>query len=272
MRIAQIILDGASEYERKCQRVDYAALSTSHDVVVASVDEAARSGADVAHVYASGELPRAAFAGFPIPYVSSVAMPSRRWSLRRPVAPRAVVSPLAPKNGGSETLLPEAVEELYRDYAPPPRPRRDVTVIASFGRAGVCGVIEQTLFRLHRFRDDIEWLVLDRAPSPEDLSGVDAWVDPAVDDNDFDGYVAEALVVGVPVVASRTPINFARLEKGRTGLLVPPRDPNELTHAILAALFKPEVAESRREASRQTVSKFAPRQRTRILTRLYDPQ
>ncbi|HEX6159170.1 MAG TPA: glycosyltransferase, partial [Thermoanaerobaculia bacterium] len=99
---------------------------------------------------------------------------------------------------------------------------------------------------------------------------VDLWVDPAVDENDFDGFVAEALVVGIPVVAARTAINSHRLEKGRTGLLVPLNDPNEMTHAILAALFKSEVAESRQAAARQTVGKFRPRQRFRALVPLYE--
>jgi hypothetical protein len=51
---------------------------------------------------------------------------------------------------------------------------------------------------------------------------------------------------------------------------VPPRDPNEMTHVILSALFKTEVAENRQFAARQTVSKFRARQRLRILNRLYD--
>jgi glycosyltransferase involved in cell wall biosynthesis len=96
------------------------------------------------------------------------------------------------------------------------------------------------------------------------------WVDPTIDFCDFDGFVAEALVVGLQVVASRTPINSARLEQGRTGFLVPPSDPNEMTHAILAALFKPEVAATRVQAARQTISKFRPRQRVRVLSKLYE--
>jgi glycosyltransferase involved in cell wall biosynthesis len=91
------------------------------------------------------------------------------------------------------------------------------------------------------------------------------WVDPALDADDRDGFVAEAQVAGKIVVASRTPINIKRLEKGRTGFLVPAADPNELTHAILAALFKPEVSDSKIEAAKQTISKYHPRQRLRAL-------
>ena len=131
-------------------------------------------------------------------------------------------------------------------------------------------LIQQTIPRLHRTRDDIEWLLLDRVPGPDDFAPFDAWVDPAIDANDFDGFVAEALVCGKVVVASRTPINVKRLEEGRNGLLVPPGDGNELTHAILAALFKPEVAQQKIEAAQQTISKFHPRQRLRVLVPLLE--
>ena len=127
-------------------------------------------------------------------------------------------------------------------------------------------IVEQTVPRLHRTRDDIEWLLLDDPPT--DFAPFDAWIDPAIDENDLDGFVAEAQVIGKIVVASRTPINMKRLEKGRTGFLVPPGDANELTHAILSALFKPEVAQQKIEAARQTISKFHPRQRLRALMQL----
>ncbi|MGZ7081030.1 MAG: glycosyltransferase, partial [Thermoanaerobaculia bacterium] len=64
-------------------------------------------------------------------------------------------------------------------------------------------------------------------------------------------------------------INMSRAVKGHIAFLVPPSDPNELAHAILAALFKPEVAGVKIEAARQTASKFRPRQRLRVLERRY---
>jgi glycosyltransferase involved in cell wall biosynthesis len=131
-------------------------------------------------------------------------------------------------------------------------------------------VVELTLIRIHRFRDDVTWRFFEAPPSPGDLQLVDAWVDPATSDDDFDGFVAEALVSGKPVVASRTPLNVHRMEKGRTGFLVPRNDPNELTHAILGALFKPEVARQKIDAARQTAGKFRLRQRIRVLERIYE--
>ena len=146
--------------------------------------------------------------------------------------------------------LPEAVEAIYFSGGQRPPAVQDsrgrlssTHRIASFRRRSVLRIIDRTIPRLHRTREDIEWLLFDRPPAADDFARLDAWIDPAVDDNDFDGFVAEALVCRLPVVASRTPINIKRLEKGRTGWLVPAGDANELTHAILAALFKTEIAQ-----------------------------
>ena len=262
MRIAQIVLPTASAYERKSQRVDYVALAERHEVTVVPIEQVADVHADVAHVYASGDLPAAAFVGFPIPYVSSAELRPSRWSWRKPVAPRAILSPLG------EEPLPEAVEDRYFTDAV----ARDssVKIVGSFDRPSVRNSVEQAMARIHRFRNDVEWQIHREPPSPNELTDVDLWVDPAVEEHDLDGFVAEALVVGLPIVASRTAINVLRLEKGRTGFLTPPRDPNEMTHAILTALFKSEVAQARQIAARQTVSKFRARQRLRILTRIYE--
>jgi glycogen(starch) synthase len=180
-----------------------------------------------------------------------------------------VISPLG------DRPVPEAVEEAYFRSGlavggGQEGEEGEGRVIGSFARPNVHPMVEQTLARIQRFRSDVTWKVFDRVPAPADLAGVDVWVDPAVGEADYDGFVAEALVVGLPVVASRTAINALRLEKGRTGWLVPPGDPNEMTHAILAALFKPEVARSKTEAARQTVSKFRARQRVRELVRIYE--
>jgi hypothetical protein len=260
MRIAHIVLPGASEYERKSQRADRDALSEKHELVEDVKD------AQLAHVYATGTLPGAPFVKFPVPYVASADMRRARWSLRKPRAPEFVVSPVG------EKAVPEVVEEGYWSLAPArsPRMRGEGGVVGSFHRDSTRNMVEQTLARIQRFRTDVTWKVFDRVPTPEDLAGVDVWVDPAVSDDDFDGFVAEAFVVDLPVVAARTPINSLRLEQGRTGMLVPPRDPNEMTHAILAALFKREVADSKRQAAKQTVSKFRARQRLRILAHLYE--
>lgn len=223
--------------------------------------------ADVVHMY-GGFRPSKA------PVVTSVQA-KKRW-----FSPRARVVSVSPIAREGFAVVPEAVEETYW---PPVAGRRSPgygggfaatgdrlrPTVASIARPSLRPLIEQTLVRLHRTHEDIEWLAFEQPPSPEQFAGIDVWIDPATDASDFDGFVAEALVSGLPAVASRTPINDQRLEKGRTGWLVPPNDPNELAHAILSALFKPEVAQQKSEAARQTMAKFRARHRLRILSSLY---
>lgn len=238
MRIAQLLLPGASQYERKSQRIDEAGLRDKHELV--------ETQPDVTHVYGPE---------------SYVTRGTKKWWRR---AMKIAVAPLG------ERAIAEAVEDRYFDVRHDAREGRDHKIIGSFSRPSTKNMIEQTMSRLQRFRSDIEWHLFDHAPSPDELAALDAWIDPAIEEDDFDGFTAEALVVGLPVVASRTLINVQRLEQGRTGMLVPPRDPNEMTHAILAVLFKREIAEAKQLAARQTISKFRPRQRIRALVQLYE--
>lgn len=252
MIVAQLVLPGASEYERKSQRIDFASLSAEHDVRVGAAAEA-----DLIHVYAPEEM----FVELDRPYVSNGR--PRRKRFRRMTPPERIITPLK----GAMSFIPEAVEENY--FGAAERQTKKPTV-GTFARPQLRNIIEQTAARIQRYRDDVDWLLFDTIPSPDDLRGVDVWVDPAMSENDFDGFVAEAIVAGTAVIASRTAINVQRLEKGRTGVLVPPGDPNEWTHAILAALFKPEFRHDKTVAAQQTASKFRPRHRARALIELYE--
>ncbi len=274
MRIAQVVLPEASAFDRKSQSLDLESLTTHYDVIVCDIDAAPASSADVVHVYGT-PLPARALRRLPMPYVASTDLVYRRFTLRRTRPPQYVLTPIAPADpDGRIQLLPEAVDDPYFSGGVAIVPDRPpgVRIAGTFGRSrpGVANAVEQTLSRIERFRSDLVWRLFDQAPSPSDLAGVDVWVDPATTENDFDGFVAEAIAAGKAVVASRTPINAQRLEEGRTGFLVPPRDPNELVHAILAALFKPEVARLKIEAARQTAGKFRARQRLRVLDRIYE--
>ena len=252
MRIAQIILPDASGYERKSQRADRAALEGRYEFT----DDPGK--ADLVHLYAGRELPSSL--RIAVPYVSSASMTRSRWPWRRTPEPARVVT---------WRELPEVVEDAW--FTGEPRHEHEgPRVVGSFARPGTADMVELTISRIHRFRDDVVWNVIDHDPTPADLRAVDVWVDPATDEEDLDGFTAEALVSGIPVVAARTEINLARCEKGRTALLVPRGDPNEMTHAILAALFKPEVAQDRIHAAGQTASKFRARHRLRVLTQLYE--
>lgn len=260
MIIAQILLPGVSDYERKSQRIDVAALSAHHDVRVGTV-----AGADIIHVYAPASLNPAAVRDLTLPFVCNAPSKPRRFQWRRVTQPARVISPLKE----TATFIPEAVDDSYFE-APATHQPGDRATIGTFARPSIRNIVEQTATRIHRFRDDIDWLLFDAAPSIAELHAVDLWVDPATAEDDYDGFAAEALVAGNAVVASRTGINTQRLEKGRTGMLVPPGDPNELTHAILTALFKQELRHSRITAAQQTASKFRMRHRAQALIQLYE--
>lgn len=270
MRLAHILLPNASQYERKCQRADLAGLRREHDVVVVAADAAAAAGAAVAQLYGAGPIPASAVRSLRIPYVASGEVAARRWSLRRPSQPAFVVSPRFAKDAtGRERFVPEPVEDRWFEAERPVRSPRSVRTVGSFRRPSADNLVEQTMSRISRFRDDVQWHLFDEPPTPEGMAQIDLWADPAFEEPDLDGFVAEALVLGVPVVASRFPVNELRLEQGRCGALVRPRDPNEWTHAILAALFKPEGTDPRVRAAQQTRSRFRAGHRLRVLTALY---
>lgn len=240
MRIVQVVSPAATLFEQKLQRVDFDGLRSEHDVTCVTRPQfsARRVPFDLAHFY--GERPH-------------IELPRAHWWSR----PKTV----------DASIFPEAVEQKY--FVPRGDERQTAHRIGCVDRKTLKNAIAQFAIRLHRTREDIEIVTFDAPPSPEQLDAIGVWVDPAIDERDSDGYVAEALVRGLPVVASRTPINVQRLEKGRTGFLVPPNDPNEITHAILSALFKPEVVQQKIEAARQTMTKFHPAQRLRVLSKLY---
>jgi len=282
MRIAQVILPAASEYERKSQRLDHAGLAPKHEVVVVEPATLRHIATNVVHFYGN-DLAVKLVMGLRRPFIASAEPHAGpfTFTFRRPPRARYIVSPVAPIDPESRVqLLPEAVDDSYFGIGDSgfgvgnriPNPESRIPTIGTFGRhrLGVANMLEQTLARLHRTREDVRWSVFDHAPTPDDLRAVDVWVDPATSEDDFDGFVAEASAAGKAVVASRTTINAQRLEKGRTGFLVPPRDPNELAHAILTALFRSEAAKLKIEAAKQTAGKFRARQRLRVLERIYE--
>src|SRR5207248_11018162 len=87
MRVAQITLPNASEYEKKSRRVGRAALAAEQELVESERD------ADIVHVYGSG-----------------VRRPRRRWFDIAAARPPHSTSPL---KDSSATYIPEAVEEQY---------------------------------------------------------------------------------------------------------------------------------------------------------------
>ena len=243
----------ATAYDAKCRAVD----AESLPCVVSET-----GGADLLHIY--GPLPKAAvLRKLGIPYLAESEPISSRLPWRAAPSPAAIVR---------REQLPEAVERRYRDATVLAYRGAASHQIGSFvgSRPGVANIVDQTLARIHRFRDDIEWLRLDRPPEPEELRSLDLWVDPVVQEEDHDGFVAEAIVSGCLVVAGRTKANAQRAADGRAAFLVPPGDPNETAHAIFNALFKPEQSEPRRAAMPSAAARFDAGVRARALTEIYE--
>lgn len=251
-----MLLDQAPAYEKKSQIIDARTLSSSHEIL--------QSGerAEILHIYAPIRFPAALLRGVKIPYVAS-GSPSGSFSWWKPPEPGRRTLPL-----GADPV-PEAVSMEFFELSRRPSGMRGPKIIGGFRRKDLDPLISATLNRIQRFRSDVSWRLFDTFPTPDDIASVDVWVDPAVAENDFDGGTAEAIVLGVPVVASRTSLNRKRLAEGRSGSLVPLDDPNELAHAILGALFKPEVSAPRAEFGLRTRDQFRPEHRAARLMDIY---
>jgi glycosyltransferase involved in cell wall biosynthesis len=96
-------------------------------------------------------------------------------------------------------------------------------------RAGELGMANR--LRLLGMRSDI----------PDCLAGMDVYVQPSLNEG-MGRALVEAMAAGRPVVASRVGGIPSLIEHRRTGLLVPPGDPEALAHAIAELLEHPELA------------------------------
>src|SRR4051812_20171206 len=165
--IRQILLEGASEYEKKSHRIDAASFESS-------------ANAPIAHVYAPKNWQHEIIG----PYIANT--PPRRgpFSFRKRNDPREIVTPFN---------VPEAIEDTYFTDHLRPATHDLRPVIGSFQRESVTPLIERTMARIDRFRDDITWQLFTHAPTPDDIASCGAWIDPATEDDDYDGFVAEAM-------------------------------------------------------------------------------
>jgi glycosyltransferase involved in cell wall biosynthesis len=76
----------------------------------------------------------------------------------------------------------------------------------------------------------------------------------------FSNVALEAAAMGLPIVATRVPGCIDAVQDGRTGTLVPPRDPEALLGAIETYLGDPALRERHGMAGRlRTVAEFQPR-------------
>lgn len=270
MRLAQILLDDAAPRQRRLQALDRAALASRVDVVTIAAhgglaalrDAVASSGAEVAHVYGPPLLPSFVMDAVAVPVVSSG--PARRSLLpwRHTRQPDAILG------ATPETEVPEAVDPGYFEIAARAMPT-SFRIGCTASRAARA-LAEGTKHRIERFRDDIRWMFFEGTPAPAEMSLLNVWVGAEEDDDAAESGVPEALAAGRGVVAVASPGNHERLEGGAAGFLVPPGDSNETAHAVLAALFKPELRDARIARGRQKAESWRPERRAERLVAIYD--
>ena len=78
-----------------------------------------------------------------------------------------------------------------------------------------------------------------RSDVPCLMRAMDAVIHPSIHPEPFGRTLVEAMLVGVPVIATDTGASSEILDEGRAGTLVPPGDPDALAKAIATVLARP---------------------------------
>lgn len=223
------------------------------------------SNAQTCHFY-TGHLPDGqAFRALRVPWIASTSSSSGWLFWKRSVEPTRRISP-HPAFGGPNAL-PEAVDPGYFEIE---RDGERRPVVAGIVNDQTRTQYEAVRSRIARFREDVVWRTFQQVPSPEELSEVTSWVDFGTDHEKDESGIPEAIVAGCATIAPRTDLNRKRLLEGDAGFLVPKKDPNEMAHVILTALFKPEVASKRSETALANRDRFSPINRIRELNSIYE--
>ena len=215
---------------------------------------ARRSPVQLVHIYGCASEPRL-LAGLSVPWVGEPQKPGGRFPWNRVPPPFALLD--------DYHRFPESVS---RDYLRANPGNDGSLMVASVRSPERSSMRERTLARIARFRHDVHWTEFDDMPPAAQFAGAQLWVDAGTDG---DGGSLEALASGIPVVACRSRISVARSNDGRSAWLVPPNDPNELAHAVLSCLFRPELNEARVAAARAERDRFDPQRRAAALLSLY---
>ncbi len=277
MKVVHLLLAGASRFDRTCASIDAAfdpevdsetydlcpgadskATVLSHGEIV----ERLRShDISLVHMHGSTSPPAKLMTRLTVPWVSDRPLPLPRSFFLRIAPPSAVLA---------TREVPEAVEDEWFIDATSRQEPAGVATVGTYVRSDQSrNRVEQAYGRIQRFRDDVTWTFFEEPPAPAELSALDLWVDPATGDDDHDGMVVEAIVCRTLVVASRTAPNTRRLDSGRAGVLTPSGDHNELTHAVLNALFKEEVRAPRLLHAAQIRDRFRPERRRAAVGAIY---
>jgi glycosyltransferase involved in cell wall biosynthesis len=116
-----------------------------------------------------------------------------------------------------------------------------------------CIVVGDALFGEQAYAAELKQMVLERGLAgrvrflghrsdvPKLMKAVDVMVHPSIDPEPFGRTLVEAMLSGVPVIATNAGAAPDILEGGKAGTLVPPNDAAALGRAISAVLAKPET-------------------------------
>lgn len=100
--------------------------------------------------------------------------------------------------------------------------------------------------------DALVWFAGERADIPELMRAFDVFVLPSLGEG-ISNTILEAMATGLPVVATRVGGNPELVEAGRTGVLVPPADPDALARGLRAYADDPARVLAHGGAARRSV-------------------
>ena len=101
---------------------------------------------------------------------------------------------------------------------------------------------------------DLAWLPGERHDVPEVLRSLDCFVLPSLAEG-ISNTILEAMAAGLPVIATQVGGNPELVADGRTGMLVPPSDPEAMARAIIACATDPDQTRRMGQAGRAEVER-----------------
>jgi glycosyltransferase involved in cell wall biosynthesis len=129
-----------------------------------------------------------------------------------------------------------------------------VLIEALAGLPGVgCIIVGDALFGEQAYASGLKQLVLERGLAdrvrflghrgdvPRLMKAVDVMVHPSTNAEPFGRTLVEAMLAGVPVIATDAGAAADILDGGKAGMLVAPNDPQALARAIASVLARPEA-------------------------------
>jgi len=94
-----------------------------------------------------------------------------------------------------------------------------------------------------------------RQDVPQVLAAMRQFILPSTKNEATSQVIPQAMLMGIPVIASTAGGLTEVVDHGRTGLLVPPGDPQAIKEAVLENYFHPDRAEARAKAAREAALK-----------------